>query len=457
MPQGPSSIARRLLLSVAVPSVLFFGLTIAIGDLIFRQLSESAMRELLNEQIVALITAADIGPQGEFEVNLLDPESRLDLPSSGQYASVCDENGTVLWQSPSLAGTGIQLGGRLPAGGTDFFYRNLKDGSQIAELRRALQWEYARGKSERLVLTAANSTAPQLRQLRRLQQQMFGWFALLTLALLGTLAWRVRRALAPVRLLEKEIAAVESGALQQLSGSYPRELAGVTKNLNALLTAERSRNARYRDTLGNLAHSLKTPLAVIHANLASTPAEQRSGIEHEVDRMAQIVEHQLKRAAAAGSGMTLGQGAAPLLPIVNDLRAALLKVHARKDLVIDIDVPPDVGFLGDRDDITEMLGNVLDNACKWCRLRVHIRASLESARALPWRLSITVDDDGAGIAAADRARIFERGTRADEHVPGHGLGLAMVRETVALYGGRLFVDASHELGGARVELQLPGR
>jgi two-component system sensor histidine kinase PhoQ len=453
-----ASVARRLLISVAVPLVLFFGLTIVALDTIFRDLTANAMRDLLDEQIVALITATDLSRDGkeQLEVNLLDPESRLDLPSSGQYAAICDEDGTPLWSSPSVEGTGLALGNKLAVGRTEFRYLTASDGSQVAELSRGLVWEYALGHTKKLVFTTANSTAAQERQLWRYRQQMLEWFGLLTLLLLATLAWRMRRALAPVRLLEHEIGAVETGELDRLSESYPRELAGVATSLNALLVAERNRIARYRDTLGNLAHTLKTPLAVIRSTLVSTPAEPRAGIEREVERMAQIIEHQLKR-AAAGGGVTLGQGALPVQAVAADLRSALLKVHARKDLVIDLDASPGAGFVGDQGDLMELLGNLMDNACKWCHSRVVVTVNLESSRPFAWRLSVVVEDDGPGIAPADRERVLERGARMDEHVPGHGLGLAMVRETVALYGGRFFIDASASLGGARVEMQLPGR
>jgi two-component system sensor histidine kinase PhoQ len=453
-----ASVARRLLISVGVPLVLFFGLTIAALDTIFRDLTANAMRDLLDEQIVALITATDLSRDGseQLEVNLLDPESHLDLPSSGQYAAIRDDDGNPLWSSPSLEGTGLALGGRLAVGRTEFRYLTASDGSVVAELSRGLVWEYALGHTKKLVFSAATSTAPQERQLWRYRRQMLGWFSLLTLLLLATLAWRMRRALAPMRLLESEIGAVETGQLDRLSESYPRELAGVASNLNALLVAERNRIARYRDTLGNLAHTLKTPLAVIRSTLASTPPEPRTGIEREVDRMAQIIEHQLKR-AAAGGGVTLGQGAVAVQAVVADLRAALLKVHARKDLVIDLDVAPGAGFVGDHGDLTELLGNLMDNACKWCRVRVQVSAAIDVSRPFARRLSVVVEDDGPGIAAADRERVLERGVRMDEEVPGHGLGLAMVRETVGLYGGRFFIDASAALGGARVEMQLPGR
>lgn len=468
------SVSRRLLVAVAVPLILFFALTVVALDTVFRNLAAASLRQVLEEQVVALVTAVDLDPRGELVVNLLDPDSRLDLPNSGQYATLRDANGRLLWRSPSLNGTGLVLGGRVPLGAVDFRYLQAHDGTQVAELSEGLQWEYGSGpekSAKKLVFTVAVSTAPQMRQLWAFRREMAIWFGSLALSLLATMAWMMRRALAPVRRLEQEITEVEMGALMRLGEGYPRELAGVTRGLNALLDSERNRIQRYRDTLGNLAHGLKTPLAVIRASLgasesapatASTAAgsaptaDAQATIQLEIDRMAQIVEHQLKR-AVAGGGVTLGQAPLSVLPVVMELRAALLKVHANKDLRIEVDVPARIAFLGDSSDLLEMLGNVLDNACKWCRSRVLVSARVDDARALAQRLSIVIDDDGPGIAPADRKRVIERGVRTHEHVPGHGLGLAIVRDAVMLYGGRFFIDASVELGGARVELQLPGR
>ena len=459
MMRGPPSVSRRLLVAVALPLLLFFVLTAYAIDYVFGEQSTAALRDRLEEQVVALITAVDLDFDGKLVVNLLDPESRLDVPGSGQYAALRDDNGKLLWSSPSLAGTDLVLGTKLPVGGVDFRYQLARDGSTIAELSRGLQWAYGAGRSKKLVFTAADSTASQVRDRWLFRQRMAYTFGALDLVLLATMAWMMRRALAPVRRLEREISALERGGASQLGEGYPRELAGVATGLNALLESERNRIRRYRDTLGNLAHSLKTPLAVIRASLGSAESEERrsaAAIQLEIDRIAQIVEHQLKR-AAAGGGATLGQAPVPVLALLTDLRAALLKVHAGKDLRIDIDAASEPGFLGDSGDIMELLGNVVDNACKWCRSRVLVSARIDPDRALPRRLSIVVQDDGPGIPQELRARVIERGVRADEHVPGHGLGLAMVRETVALYGGQFLIDGSDALGGARVELRLPGR
>jgi two-component system sensor histidine kinase PhoQ len=170
--------------------------------------------------------------------------------------------------------------------------------------------------------------------------------------------------------------------------------------------------------------------------------------------MTAIIEHQLKRAASGGA--LLGQAPLEVEPMVAELRAALLKVYARKDLSIALSVEPGAHFVGDRGDLMELLGNLIDNACKWCKGQVRVTISIDAAADPKRRLCIVVEDDGPGISEADRARVLERGVRTDEKVPGHGLGLAMVRETVDLYGGRLSLEQSG-LGGARVALALPGR
>ena len=229
----------------------------------------------------------------------------------------------------------------------------------------------------------------------------------------------------------------------------------MTGNLNALLEGERTRIRRYRDTLGNLAHSLKTPLAVMRQALGAGDTVSKEALNVEIDRMSGIIEHQMKRAATSG-GVLLGQAPVDVAPIVSELRVALLKVYGEKDMSLEMLVAPGAQFIGDRADLTELLGNLLDNACKWCRSRVQIEVGIEEDAGTRGALRLAIDDDGPGIAENDRAKVLERGGRADEATPGHGIGLSMVHDTVALYGGTMRIDSS-KLGGARFELRLPGR
>jgi two-component system sensor histidine kinase PhoQ len=163
----------------------------------------------------------------------------------------------------------------------------------------------------------------------------------------------------------------------------------------------------------------------------------------------------LKRAAASG-GALIGQAPVEVAQVATSLRSALLHVYADKDLVLELLVPAACQFIGDSGDLTELLGNLLDNACKWCRGRVRLTASAEEGADPRERLLLQIEDDGPGISGEDRVRVLQRGVRTDESVPGHGLGLAMVRDTVDLYGGRMSIDSS-SLGGARFSLRLPGR
>ena len=172
--------------------------------------------------------------------------------------------------------------------------------------------------------------------------------------------------------------------------------------------------------------------------------------------MTGIVEHQLKRAVTSG-GNAVVQQPVPLLELLHDLKAALRKVHSNKDLLIRCDIADNIDFLGDRDDLTEMLGNLLDNACKWCGSKLTISANVDDEALPARRLLIAFDDDGPGIDVGQRDLVLRRGMRADETTPGHGLGLAMVSDAVDLYGGSVEIKRSASLGGARIELQLPGR
>ena len=449
------SVSRQLVFAVAVPLILSFALTVFALDSIFRDSAMEAMRERLDQEIISLVTAVELTDEGRMEVRLLDPESRLSRPGSGQYAMVRAAHGRPLWRSPSLAGVDLDFGPVVGAGQTRFQERRLADGTTVGILNRGLEWDYAPGNNAQLVFSVAEDLAGQQARLARFRRQLIVWFSGLVVMLLVVLGGLLRRVLRPVRRLELEIAEVDSGRRAQLGGGFPRELAGVARSLNALLRSEQQRIARYRDTLGNLAHSLKTPLAVMRSALAGG-ADQRAALDHEIDRIAQIVDHQLQRAATSG-GATLGQPTVAIAPLIADLRAAMRKVHARKDIAIDVEVAPGTGFVGDRGDVTELLGNLLDNACKWCRGRVRLQAHVAANGRSGPQLLLRVEDDGPGIAPADRARVLDRGVRADERAPGHGLGLAMVADTVALYGGELSISESAALQGACLDISLPGR
>jgi two-component system, OmpR family, sensor histidine kinase PhoQ len=448
------SLTRRLLLTVFGVIVVFFAVTVFLLDVLFRNAAERSLREVLDAQMVALVAAADPdGPESVILTALVD--TRFDTPGSGLYAEIRSASGETIWRSQSVTGTDVQFGPPLEGGERKFLFTEIADkGVRLAVASRGIVWDL-RGEPMRFTFSVASSLDAYDAQVASFRQQLVGWFAALALLLVFTLMVVVRWLSRPMRKLVREIKEVEAGSRDQLSEVWPQELTAVTSNLNALLESERTRIRRYRDTLGNLAHSLKTPLAVMRQTLGTGDSPGKQTLNGEIDRMSGIIEHQMKRAAASG-GVLLGQAPVDVAPVVAELRVALLKVYGNKDLLFETSIAPGAQFIGDRNDCTELLGNLLDNACKWAKSRVRIAASVDGWADSRRALGIVIEDDGPGIAAADRARVLQRGGRADEATPGHGLGLAMVHDAVALYGGAMHIDAS-ELGGARFDLKLPGR
>ena len=262
----------------------------------------------------------------------------------------------------------------------------------------------------------------------------------------------VMRGLRPLDELRAKLARVRGGDARALDGTYPAEVQPLVDDLNALLVDREEAIGRALKTAGDLAHGLKTPLAVLaheaeraqragHEELAAT-------IDQQVERMRRQVEYQLARArATASAGAAAGMRCA-VAPSVEGLTRTMFRLHASRGLSIVSDVPPNLAIRGRREDLDEMLGNLLDNACKWARSRVSISASVEGERAI-----ITVDDDGPGLDPSMRGAVLQRGVRADEAAPGSGLGLAIVRDLAELYGGGIALETSPE-GGVRARLEL---
>jgi two-component system sensor histidine kinase PhoQ len=454
-----ASLTRRLLLTVFAVTVVFFAVTVFLLDVLFRDAAERSLREVLDAQMVALVAAADPdGPESVTPTALLD--TRFDTPGSGLYAEIRSASGESIWRSQSVTGTDVQFGPPLEGGERSFFFTEIADKAvRLAVASRGIVWDDLHGQPARFTFSVASSLDAYDEQVASFRQQLVGWFAALALLLLATLMVVVRWLSRPMRQLVREIKEIEGGERDQLSDVWPQELTSIASNLNALLESERTRIKRYRDTLGNLAHSLKTPLAVMRQSLGASDVSPKPALnvalDQQIDRMTEIIEHQMKRAVTSG-GVLLGQAPVDLAPIIVELRVALLKVYGNKDMLFETAIPAGVQFIGDRNDVTELLGNLLDNACKWSKSRVRVAASVDGWADSRHALTIVIEDDGRGIAEADRAKVLQRGGRADETTPGHGIGLSMVHETVELYGGAMRIDSS-ELGGARFELKLPGR
>lgn len=263
----------------------------------------------------------------------------------------------------------------------------------------------------------------------------------------------VRNAVAPFRVLRARLALVREGRSQRLEGEYPSEVEPLVTDLNALLDDRERAVARALTTAGDLAHGLKTPLAVLAQEAEQAEAEGHhelaATLRQQVERMQRQIDYHLARArATAASGAAPGVRCA-VLPSVEGLVRTMRRIHAARELTIDIDVSPEHEIRGRREDLDEMLGNLVDNACKWARSRVAIASSIDEALIV-----ISVDDDGPGLDPSMRAQVLQRGVRADQQVRGSGLGLAIVSDLVELYGGSVTLESS-ALGGTRARLRLP--
>ncbi len=406
---------------------------------------------MLDAQVIALISTADIDAEGRLvPQNLAEP--RLATPGSGLYAEILGSRGS--WRSPSALGSGLNLAAEPSPGERYFEHARLADGTRVLGLSLGIRWEPAEGEARNFVIRAAQSLEPWYLQMIRVRTGLITGSMLLCLLLLGGLAISLRVSLRPLRRLEREIVDIEAGRRESLGTAWPRELTGVTGNLNALLIGERKRLERYRTTLGNLAHSLKTPLAAMRGLIEAGQADP-AALAPQLDRMQAIVQHQLKRAVFGGGGTILTDLA--VQEPLEQLRVALAKVYADKTVRASLAVAPGTAYPIDAGDFLELAGNLMDNACKFCRSAIAVRATPWTAAE--WRrpgLALEVEDDGSGIPPAQRSRVLERGARADESVAGQGIGLSVAREIAAAYSGTLEIGESR-LGGARVCIRLPGR
>jgi len=449
------SLSSRLLVSVSLLLLLFFGATIAVLDTAFREAGEQARRDILDGQLVALLGAAEPNDDGELMLPERLREPRFQDIGSGLYAELRDMDSAVLWRSRSGLGLEIPAGVAPELGNHLFARESLEDGTPLLTLSLAVQWEFADGALKSYIFKVAESLDSFNAQIAGFRRQLFGWFAAVALTMLLTFSMLLRGLLRPLRKIEKEITEIEEGNRTSLSGEFPTELTGVARNMNLLIDSERARSDRYRYTLDNLAHSLKTPLAAMRALLNDRPTEGFSDrFDAQIDRMDEIVRYQLRKPAAPAAGKLV------LKPVSVEKEVARLidglrKVYHDKRPEFEVRIERGMQFRGDTGDFLELAGNLLDNACKWCERSVRITVVPSvGASAIASGMVVTVADDGPGIPQDAADALLQRGMRLDESTPGHGIGLAVVEDIARSYGGRLSIQES-DLGGAEIMVSIP--
>jgi two-component system sensor histidine kinase PhoQ len=435
------SIRGRLIVGATVVLVAFM----ASAGWAVRSAHEDSVRTArfaqLQGTVYLLLAGAELDEHGALVMPPSFPEPRLSLATSGLYAKIVNVARHEEWQSSSTVGVAPP------------FLRDVAVGQWRSEVVAAGGREYLAvgysvnwnegARTAPLVLSVVEDKSEFDREVSAFQRTLWTWLggaaALLLVSQTLLLGW----GLAPLRRVAHEIRRVENGDQAEIEGRYPREISALTSNLNTLIAQERLRQTRYREALSYLAHSLKTPLAVLR-NALGEPTTLPGAVSEQVSRMDDIVQHQLARAAAGGASRFAPW--LPIGPVVERVRGSLLKVYADKGLDISVQVQPGLAWRVDEGDAFEMIGNVLDNAAKWARERIAVSASREGNA-----LRIRVDDDGPGFG--DTQAVLQLHVRGDEKVPGHGVGLAVVNDLVASHDGELSLTGS-DLGGARVDILL---
>jgi signal transduction histidine kinase len=316
-------------------------------------------------------------------------------------------------------------------------------------LRARAQQNMLPGRDTPVIFLAAEDRSDLDREVGRFVAATAVAFLLLGGGLIAAIAVQVRVGLRPLFELRREVASVRRGKAERLAGAYPQELAPLTEELNALVAHNQEVVERQRTHVGNLAHALKTPISVMLTEAAQRPGPLAMVVTRQSEAMRQQVDHHLRRARAAARAQ--GQGdRTSVAEILDELARTLERIFQAKGVNVDWDAEDDLYFLGERQDLLEIAGNAMENACKWGRHRVRVRAAPSGEE----RLRLTIEDDGPGLPPEGREAVLQRGARLDESAPGSGLGLSILHELARAYGGSLVLGES-SLGGLRVDVELP--
>jgi len=453
-----NSLALRLFVSASAWAVVILLITGIVLSSLYRHAVERAFDRRLGVYLRTLV--ADLSAPEEngekFPQSLGEP--LFELPLSGWYWQVTRldpdkhdvRSSRSLWDGglPHLQDHGVVAS----ANGSRQGY---VDGPEDQRLR-LLERNIDLGDEGHYLVAVAGDAAEITEETRSFDQALMITFAILAAVLLLTTMFQVRFGLAPLKRITDSLAAIRAGRAERLAGQFPVEIAPLARETNALIDANKEIVERARTHVGNLAHALKTPLSVMvnEASARGQDAFARKVLEQAEIMRDQVARH-LERARLAARATVVGS-VTEVEPVVTALARTMEKLHHDRGIAVDVVADRAARFHGERPDLEEMIGNLVDNACKWASSRVAI--SVVRARPDPASeaavVHVVVDDDGRGLSPAERAQAAKRGRRLDETKPGSGLGLSIVTELAGLYGGELKLGAA-PLGGLRAELLLP--
>lgn len=437
------SIQKYLGVSLALSLVAVFFLQWLVVSVTVRQLSESGFQAHMEHDIENLLAGLSFDAAGRLQLAPDRIENIYQRPFSGSYYRIAAGDQTIrsrsLWDEdlPAVAGTAAGvLTQRVPG----------PQSQPLIMHTRVFEWQ-----GRRIVISVAEDLAPLENEMREFRNR----YALVSLAALALLlalqAWLVRRGLRPLHRTRAELRQLEQGELSRLSEAVPAELSPLVRELNHLLAAMTQRLARSRQALGNLAHALKGPLTLLTHQVAeekTDAAAPRQAMTEQLRTMKHLIERELRRARLSGTALPGRRFdfAAEVPALIETLKA----LYRDKPLEINLRMPAAVAFPADREDMLELLGNLLDNACKWSRREVLLEVAITEAG-----ITLRVHDDGSGCPEESLATLAQRGTRLDESAPGQGLGLAIAMQTASDYGGRISFGRSEILGGFLATVHLP--
>jgi signal transduction histidine kinase len=453
-----NSLALRLFVSATAWTVVILLVTGFVLSSLYREAVERSFDRRLNVFLRTLVAEVATPDEPNERSSQTLGEPQFDLPLSGWYWQLTRVGGTKpevrssrsLWDSglPHLADQG------LPASddGTRRAYVTGPEDQKLRLIERSVDL----GEDGKYLVAVAGDSAEIDDEMHAFDRAIVVTFVILAAVLLLTTMFQVRFGLAPLKRISESLAAIRAGTAERLAGHFPVEIEPLARETNALIDANHEIVERARTHVGNLAHALKTPLSVM-VNEAAGRGEDPLAVKvrEQTGIMRDQVTRHLERARIAARATVVGS-VTDVAPVVTGLTRTMEKIYHPRGIAIDVEAPDGVRFRGERQDLEEMLGNLVDNACKWAQARVSVEVTPERAEGAPPKATvrIVVDDDGPGLTPAEREQVARRGQRLDESKPGSGLGLSIVLELAALYGGGLTLSNA-PIGGLRAELVLP--
>jgi len=455
------SLAARLIAAASVWTLvgLLVGGVVLSG--MFRASVEANFDARLKFDLDGMIAAAEPDPSGGVSLQGRFTDPRFERIYSGWYWQIVpdrqpakkdhDSDDTQisrsLWDKMIVRSDSAAIGNRVWGHGMGPENRRVRFVAQHVEFPIAAT--ALPSDSSGYTFLVAGDMSEVETEVARFNRMLLWSLGILGLGLVAAVFVQVRIGLQPLRRLSLALAHIRDGKARRLAGRYPAEIEPLADELNSLIGHSAEVVGRARTHVSNLAHSLKTPLTVLASEAEVHPGPLADAVARQVDSMRRQVDHYLARARAAGALDVLGTRT-PVKPVLDDLARVLRRIHAGKNLVINVDCPLALAFRGEKQDLEEMAGNLIDNACKWAKTRVAASARAEANG----KFLLAIGDDGPGLTEEERTKVGARGERLDESVPGTGLGLAIVRDVAKLYGGSMDLGES-PLGGLEVRLTLP--